>query len=114
MPDATSTVWELRDLVARFLQEREWERYHNPKDLAIAMAVEAGELLELFQWKTVEEIDLNDAAFREALEDEIADVFIYTLHLTNAIGGDLSDIASRKIAKNAEKYPVDRYRGKAR
>ncbi len=114
MPDATTTVRQLRDHLTRFMEEREWDRYHNPKDLAIALAVEAGELLDLFQWKTVEEVDLNDAAFREALEDEIADVFIYTLHLTNAIGGDLSDIASRKIAKNAEKYPVDRDRGKAR
>ena len=114
MPDATTTLRELRDRVTRFLEDREWEPYHNPKDLAIALSVEAGELLDLFQWKTVDEIDLTDAGFRDALEDELADVFIYTLHLTNAIGADLSDLTARKIAKNATKHPVDRYRGKAR
>ncbi|MEK6851059.1 MAG: nucleotide pyrophosphohydrolase [Candidatus Thermoplasmatota archaeon] len=113
MPDAVATVHQLRDRVATFVHEREWERYHNPKDIAISMSVEAAELLELFQWRSEEEIDLRDGKFREALEDELADVFVYCLSLANAIGCDLSDVTLRKLAKNERKYPVERFRGRA-
>ena len=114
MADDTTVIAELRARVANFVRTREWETYHNPKDLAIALSVEASELLELFEWKRPEEIDIQDAAWRASLEEELADVFIYTLHLANAIGCDLSEAAIRKIAKNAEKYPAEKYRRRAR
>lgn len=113
MADETTAIAALRARVADFVVEREWRMYHNPKDLAIALSVEASELLELFQWKRPEEIDVMEPRQRTAIEDELADVFIYTLHLANAIGCDLSDVTLRKIAKNAEKYPVERHPGRA-
>ena len=114
MPDATATVQQLRHRVAQFVHDRDWEKFHNPKDLALAMNVEAGELLELFQWRSEDEVDLHDPPFREALEDELADVFVYCLSLANAIGCDLSDVTLRKLAKNERKYPANEWRGRAR
>ncbi|HYS71673.1 MAG TPA: nucleotide pyrophosphohydrolase [Thermoplasmata archaeon] len=114
MPDAKSTVQQLRARVAQFVHERDWEKYHNPKDVAISMSVEAAELLELFQWRREDAVDLDDAKFREDVEDELADVFVYCLSLANAIGCDLSDVTLRKLAKNERKYPADEWRGRAR
>jgi len=114
MPDAAATVQQLRDRVAAFVHERDWEKYHNPKDVAISMSVEAAELLELFQWRSGEEVDLRDPKFREDVEDELADVFVYCLSLANAIGCDLSDVTLRKLAMNERKYPADEWRGRAR
>lgn len=114
MSDATATVRELRDRVARFVHERDWEKYHNPKDIAISMSVEAAELLELFQWRSEDEVHMRDAKFREDAEDELADVFVYCLSLANAIGCDLSDVTLRKLAKNERKYPANEWRGRAR
>ena len=114
MPDASTTVQGLRDRVAAFVQERDWEKFHNPKDVAISMCVEASELLELFQWRSEDAIDLRNAGTREAIEDELADVFVYCLSLANAIGCDLSDVTLRKLAKNAKKYPAAEWRGRAR
>ena len=113
MPDATATVQQLRDRVATFVHERDWEKYHNPKDIAISMSVEAAELLELFQWRSDAEIDLRDPKFREDLEDELADVFVYCLSLANAVQCDLSDVTLRKLAKNERKYPAHEWRGRA-
>ncbi|HEV8594906.1 MAG TPA: nucleotide pyrophosphohydrolase [Thermoplasmata archaeon] len=114
MPDASATVQFLRDRVASFVHERDWEKFHNPKDIAISMNVEASELLELFQWRSDSDVDLDDAKFREAVEDELADVLVYCLSLANAIGCDLSDVTLRKLAKNERKYPADEWRGRAR
>ncbi len=114
MPDATTTVAHLRESFAHFVRERDWERYHNPRDIAISMSIEAAELLELFQWRSEDKIDLEDPTFREALEDELADVFMYCLSLANTIGCELSDITLRKLAKDEAKYPADEWRGRAR
>src|SRR3989442_11521697 len=91
MSDATATVQQLRDRVAAFVHARDWEKYHNPKDIAISLSVEAAELLELFQWRREDAIDLADAKFRGDVEGELADVFFYFLSLAHPIGGDLSD-----------------------
>ena len=114
MPDASTTVRELRDRVAAFVHERDWEKYHNPKDIAISMSVEAAELLELFQWRSDSQVDLTEAKTREAVEDELADVLVYCLSLANTIACDLSDVTLRKLAKNERKYPADEWRGRAR
>ncbi len=114
MPDAATTVQQLLDRVASFVRARDWEKFHNPKDLALSISVEAAELLERFQWRPETEIDLKDPAFREAVEDELADVVVYCLSFANAIGCDLSDVVDRKVAKNDRKYPADEWRGRAR
>lgn len=114
MPDTSATVAQLRDRVAAFVHERDWEKYHIPRDIAISLSIEAAEMLELFQWRSDDEVDVDDPAFREALEDELADVFVYCLSLANAIKCDLSEVTLRKLAKNARRYPAEEWRGRAR
>ena len=95
-----------------FAAERDWERFHSPKNLAMALAVE-GELLELFQWLTESESADLDAAQREAVEHELADVLIYLLRLADRLEVDLDAAVVRKMKINAEKYPVALARGNA-
>jgi len=107
---------ELIRAVLRFRDEREWRQFHNPKDLAISIALEAAELLERFQWKTPAEvaIALQDEANRRRVGEEIADVLILLISLADAVGLDLVEGARAKRHENARKYPVERARGNAR
>ncbi|MEZ5615405.1 MAG: nucleotide pyrophosphohydrolase [Rhodocyclaceae bacterium] len=106
---------DLRDTLRAFTREREWDRYHTPKNLAMALIVEAAELAEHFQWLTPEESQsLEDGARREKIRDELADVLIYLVELADTLGVDLAAAAHAKIAKNALKYPVEKARGNAR
>src|SRR5262245_8355858 len=91
-----------------FTAEREWDRFHDPKNLAMALAAEAGELLEVFQWKTTDEVrgDLTNEEIRAAAE-EIADVLIYLVRLADVLGIELADAVDNKIMLNAERYPID-------
>jgi len=98
----------------RFAAERDWERFHSPKNLAMALAAEAGELLELFQWLTQDEsVSLDERKRREA-RHELADIFIYLLRLADRLDVDLLQAAAEKIELNEAKYPADRVRGDAR
>ncbi|MCJ2520341.1 MAG: nucleotide pyrophosphohydrolase [Candidatus Thermoplasmatota archaeon] len=108
-----ATLEELMSQVADFVTKREWEVFHNPKDLAIAMAVEASELLEHFLWRTPEEINQLLPELKEKIEEELADVFIYGLSMANALSVDLADAIHRKLRKNEKRFPVDRFRGRA-
>src|SRR2546422_11262209 len=99
MPDATATVQQLRHRVAQFVHDRDWEKFHNPKDLALAMNVEAGELLELFQWRSRGEGHLHDPPFRAALAGEPADALVYCLSLAHAIGRDLPSATLPQVAR---------------
>lgn len=113
MADATATVGDLRERVRTFVRERDWERFHHPKDLAIALSIEASELLERFLWQPSSNQASLDDVDRRALSDELADVVIYALGFANALDIDLSDAVRAKIAKNEVKYPADRFRGRA-
>jgi len=104
----------LRERIREFAAERDWDRFHSPKNLSMALAAEAGELLELFQWLTEEESRTLDPAKLVQVRHELADVFIYLVRLADRVGVDLLDAAAEKIAINAEKYPVDRVKGDAR
>jgi len=107
--DIDTLQTKLRDFAA----VRDWERFHTPKNLAMALAAEAGELLELFQWLTETESAALDAAQREAVEHELADVLIYLLRLADRLDVDLDEAVARKMKINAEKYPVALARGNA-
>lgn len=114
VPDANTTLGELRELVRQFVDERDWQPFHSPKNLAMGVAVEAAELMECFLW-----VDLpgsydaaNDPQKREAIADEMADVFCYLLAMSNVIGLDLGDALRAKMVKNIRKYPADKYKGK--
>lgn len=97
----------IRELI-KFRNERDWEQFHNPKDLAVAINVEAGELLEQFLWKHPDEANV------EKVKEELADVFAYALLLADKYGFDVETIVLDKIKKNAEKYPVNKAKGTAK
>lgn len=112
-PD-TDSLHELRNALRAFADERHWECFHSPKNLASALIVEAAELLEPFQWLGEEESRRLAPADRERVEEELADVLLYLVRLADVLGVDLYEAARRKIAINARKYPVERARGSAR
>lgn len=97
----------INELIA-FRNERDWAQFHNPKDLALALNVEAGELLELFLWKSAEEAD------REKLKEELADVFSFAFLLAEKYQFDVKEIILEKIKKNAAKYPIEKAKGTAK
>lgn len=116
MQDATTTVAELRERVLAFAREREWEQFHSPKNLSMALAAETGELMEHFLWtdSTASAAVARDPAKRGRIEEEIADVVIYALEFANISGIDLAAAIEAKLAKNAVKYPVEKARGNAK
>lgn len=114
MPDTTTTIADLREVVWQFVAEREWGVFHSPKNLAMSLAIEAAELMEHFQWLDVAESrHAADApATRQAIAEEMADVASYLLALCNVLQLDLSDAVQAKMAKNAQKYPVAQFKGR--
>jgi len=102
---------DLTTQVRDFADARDWQQFHSPKNLAAAMTVEAGEVLEHFQWLTEAESESLDAEKRREVELELADVLIYLVRLADRLGVDLVAAAVRKIAINAEKYPVAQAKG---
>lgn len=109
----TDALTELRDDLRRFAAEREWDRFHTPKNLAMALSGEAGELIEHFQWLTAEESASLPAPVRAEVALEMADVLLYLVRLADILDIDLAEAARRKIAINAQRYPVERARGRA-
>lgn len=101
-------VEEITQALLKFRNERDWEQFHNPKDLALAINVEAGELLELFLWKN------SESANTEKIKEELADVFAYAFLLAEKYKLDVKEIVLEKIAKNGEKYPVEKAKGTAK
>jgi NTP pyrophosphatase (non-canonical NTP hydrolase) len=110
----TDPLLLLRDALREFAAERDWDQFHSPKNLATALAVEAAELLEPFQWLTEAQSRELPEATRAAVEQELADVLIYLVRLADTLGVDLAQAAQAKIALNAEKYPVEKARGTSR
>ena len=104
----------LRDALRRFAEERDWEQFHSPKNLAMALVAEAGELVEQFQWLSEADSYAPSDSQRRAIEDELADVMIYLIRLADKLGMDLVCAAEKKLEQNHQKYPVDRVRGSAR
>jgi dCTP diphosphatase len=116
MPDETTTVAALREAMRRFVAERNWEAFHSPKNLSMGAAVETAELMEHFLWvdnETSRQV-IQDAGKMGEIADEMADVACYLLALSNTLGIDLSEAILAKLAKNAHKYPAEKYRGRFR
>ncbi|MBA3848554.1 MAG: NTP pyrophosphohydrolase [Opitutus sp.] len=116
MQDATTTVAALRERVMAFAREREWEQFHSPKNLSMALAAESGELMEHFLWaeSAASHAVVRDPVRREKIAEEIADVVIYALEFANITQLDLAAAIEAKLAKNAAKYPVEKARGNAK
>lgn len=113
-PNPDDTLDNLKQRLRRFAAERDWEQFHSPKNLAMALIVEAGELVEHFQWRSEAESARLPADKLEAVRQELADVLLYTIRLADRLDVDLATAAHRKIALNERKYPADRVRGDAR
>jgi len=110
--EAEDRLDALCERLRAFVRERDWEQFHSPKNLAMAMIVEAAELVEHFQWMTEQQSKEITPEKRVQVEQEIADTFIYLLRLSDVLGMDLIDAAQRKMNLNAEKYPADKVRGR--
>ena len=103
---------QLRSALRRFNEERDWAQYHNPRNLAMALSVEAGELLELYLWSRDDGPQPPLPSRKDKVEDELGDVLICLMNLAEHAGVDLIHAAEKKLRKNGEKYPVDRVRGR--
>nr|KXH72224.1 MAG: hypothetical protein AM325_01755 [Candidatus Thorarchaeota archaeon SMTZ1-45] len=115
MSDSVATLDELISLIREFIQERNWEQYNKPSALAVSAAIEVGELLELFQWKSDNEIleAIETEEFSTALASEIADVMVYLLRICDKAGIDPTKAIIEKMRENSKKYPVEDWKGKA-
>jgi NTP pyrophosphatase (non-canonical NTP hydrolase) len=114
MTDQKTTLAELRELVQRFVDARDWRQFHSPKNLSMSLAIEVAELMEHFQWITTDASRriAGDPQRLAAVRDEIADVLCYTLALANELDIDLSAALRDKMQKNEAKYPAAEYRGR--
>ncbi len=113
--DGTTTVAEIKERILRFARERDWEQFHAPKNLSMALAAEAAELMEHFLWSepSASRAVLDQPAKRVKIEEELADVIIYALEFANVSGIDVTSAIQRKMEANAAKYPVEKARGRA-
>lgn len=115
LTDSTTTVAELKARVLAFVQARDWEQFHTPKNLSMALAAETGELMEHFLWATPEQSRAlaADPAKRAKIADELADVVVYALEFANITGIDVAAAIETKMRANALKYPVEKARGRS-
>lgn len=113
--DSKTSVQNLKDWAEKFRDDRDWKQFHNPKDLAEAVVVEAGELLELFLWQDKQQVEKKikeNPEFLGKIKDELADVIITSMNFANSIEGlDISEAVKQKMEKNNKKYPVEKARG---
>lgn len=111
--DNKTQISKLKDIVKEFCEQRDWDQYHDPKDLAIAIITEASELLELFRFKTKDDMErmLADPKKRNEIADELADVFYFILRFSQKYGFDLTSEFMRKMGENDKKYPVEKFTG---
>lgn len=100
-------IQEITDAIRRFNYERDWDHFHNGKDLSIALSIESSELLEAFLWKDPKDVKV------EKVSEELADVFCYAFQIADRYNLDVKDIVMKKLSKNAEKYPVEKAKGVA-
>ena len=105
--DSDNKIMNLRNLIRDFTRRRNWEPYHNPKDLALSISIEAAELLEVMQWRehNIEKL-LTYPDFLPRVQEELTDVMIYCISLANVLDLDISDMVRKKVSRNEEKYPV--------
>ena len=108
-------IEKINNEIIKFVEERDWEKFHSPKNISMALSVEASELLEIFQWDDNKQLDekINKKQFKERVSDEVADVLLYLLRFSEIANLDLEKICLKKIRKNAKKYPIKLSKGKS-
>ncbi|MBT63194.1 nucleotide pyrophosphohydrolase [Coraliomargarita sp. SDUM461003] len=115
MNDSETQLQAIKDRVLAFASERDWQQFHSPKNLSMAIAAEAAELMEHFLWQGSEasRSDVNSDKLRDKVEEELADVFIYAIEFANVAGIDIAEIIEKKMQRNGEKYPIEKSKGKS-
>ena len=113
MSDNKTTIDEFKLIVESFVDERDWKQFHSPKNLAMSLSVEVAELMELFQWLSLDQARevMTASDIRKNAIDEIADIVIYTLAFCNRNNIDIADSIRKKMEKNIQKYPADKFKG---
>ena len=113
MDDKNTTITNLKNFVEDFVQERDWSQFHNAKNLSMALAIEAGELMDIFKWNTTTECDtmMSEEISRKEAIDELADVLIYAIAFANRNNINISNAIDQKMVKNRKKYPADKFKG---
>lgn len=116
MNDRETTVRELIDLMAAFVEDRDWQPFHDPKNLSASIAIEAAELMEHFQWMRTDELPAvrDDPELMSEVRDELADILAYVVSFAGTMGIDLAAALEQKMKKNAIKYPAEKFKGKYR
>tara|TARA_E500000178_G_C16756685_1_gene632826 strand:+ start:131 stop:478 length:348 start_codon:yes stop_codon:yes gene_type:complete len=105
---------EIQKRLDKFAKDRDWDQFHSPKNLTMALSVEVAELVEIFQWSNSGGLDeIDDLETRKKIEEEVADIFIYLLKISAKLNLDLSHIINEKINKNEKKYPINKSKGKS-
>ena len=115
MTPSNTTIAAVQQAVREFRDARDWRQFHSPKNLSMSIAIEAAELMEHFQWLTTDQaaaLAEVDSPARQAITEELADVLIYCFSLADILDCDIAEIMVDKLAKSAQKYPVDRYQGR--
>jgi NTP pyrophosphatase (non-canonical NTP hydrolase) len=107
-----SDIKDLTEKIKKFRDERDWKQFHNPKDVALSLVLEAGEVLELFQWKSEEEIAEYVKKNKNEIGEELADVFYWVLLMSHDLEIDIKEALEEKLVKNEKRYPVDKSKGK--
>ena len=113
MSDNKTTIHELKLIVESFVDERDWKQFHNPKNLAMSLSIEAAELMEIFQWLSLDQAQdvMKANETRDNAIDEIADILIYALAFCNRNKIDITDSIKKKMEKNTRKYPAEKFKG---
>ena len=114
MNDKKTTLYTLKYIVEHFVKERDWSQFHSPKNISMALAIEASELMDLFKWDTEKDSKekMSKSTSREEATDELADIMIYAIAFANRNNIDISSAVEKKIKKNEQKYPIDQYKGR--
>ncbi|MGC6456295.1 MAG: nucleotide pyrophosphohydrolase [Coraliomargaritaceae bacterium] len=115
MNDRSTQLQEIKDRVLAFARERDWEQFHSPKNLSMAISAEAAELMEHFLWQSPEQsrTDMEVEKLRKKVEEELADIFIFAIEFANISGMDIAEIIEAKMRRNADKYPVEKAKGRS-
>ena len=113
MNDSNTTITELKKIVEDFVNERDWSQFHNPKSLSMALAIEAGELMDIFKWNSTQECEdmMSEKNTRQDATDELADIMIYALAFSNRNNINISSAIEKKMIKNRKKYPTEKFKG---
>ena len=113
MNDSNTTIIELKKIVEDFVNERDWSQFHNPKNLSMALAIEAGELMDIFKWNSTQECDdmMSEKNTKQDATDELADIMIYALAFSNRNNINISSAIEEKMIKNRKKYPTEKFKG---